>query len=137
VNTASNVAQRTADQVVTVAGAAGQRTQELTEQASESFTFIAQSGTALTHDVQEAAAEYLGMLQERMRTNLEGVNALMHCRTWPHVLAVQATLLRGNLELTMMNGRRIAELSARIAERTAGATRIVAAHARRSPRRAA
>jgi hypothetical protein len=56
------------------------------------------------------------MFQERVRTNLDGMNALMRCRTLPELLAAQSTLFRENLELTLANSRRIAEVSARMVD---------------------
>ena len=60
--------------------------------------------------------------------------ALARCRTLPEFLAVQSSLLRDNLELTLSNSRRIAELSARVTDH---ATRTVTAEIERSASRAA
>jgi hypothetical protein len=84
--------------------------------------------------MQEASGEYLDMVQERMRTNLDGVNALVSCRTFPELLQAQGSLLRSNMELTLANSRRLAELSTRFA---GGATDPVAAQAERITPRAA
>jgi hypothetical protein len=74
------------------------------------------------------------MVQERMQKNLDGMNALVRCRSLPEFLAAQSSLLRDNLELTLANSRRIAELSARVAETAA---RAATAEANRSAGRAA
>ena len=65
------------------------------------------------------------MVQERMRTNLDGVSALAGCRTLPELLAAQGALFRSNMELTLTNSRRIAELSTRLVGSAATATRAV------------
>jgi hypothetical protein len=69
-----------------------------------------------------------------MQKNLDGMNALVRCRSLPEFLEVQSSLFRDNLELTLTNGRRIAELSARVAETAA---RTAAAQTTGSENRAA
>ena len=134
VGTVSEVAQRKTDQVTQVIGAVSERAQKLTERTSETLQMAAQTGTALARGMQEASGEYLDMVQERMRTNLEGVNALVSCRTLPDLLQAQGSLFRSNMELTLANSRRLAELSARVA---GSATDVVSAPAERNTRRAA
>jgi hypothetical protein len=56
-----------------------------------------------------------------MRTNLDGVNALVSCRTLPELLQAQGSLFRSNMELTLVNSRRLAELSTRFAGGATGA----------------
>jgi hypothetical protein len=116
------VAQRTTDQVTEVFGAAGQRTQELTKRATENLQVVTQSSPILARGLQEASGECLEMVQERVQKNLDGVNALVRCRSLPEFLTVQSSLLRDNLELTLTNSRRIAEFSTRVAETAARAT---------------
>jgi hypothetical protein len=128
VSAASEVAQQTTDQVVTVLGATGERTQKLTESTTQNLQTMAHSATALARSMQEMTSEYLGMIQERVRTNLEGVNAVARCRSLPELLAAQGKLIRENLELTVANSRRVAELSAGLAANTAEASRGVVVH---------
>jgi hypothetical protein len=134
VSTVSEVAQRTTDQVTEVFGAAHQRTQQLGERVTQNLQAVTQSSTVLAREIQEVSGECLEMVQERMQKNLDGVNALVRCRTLAEFLAVQTSLLRDNLELTLSNSRRIAELSARVAENT---TRTATVQIERSASRAA
>jgi hypothetical protein len=134
VSTASGAAQRTTDQVTQVFGAVGERAQKLTERTSETLQTAAQTGTALARGVQDASGECLDMVQVRVQTNLDGMNALVRCRTLPELLAAQGSLFRSNMELTLANSRRLAELSTRFA---GNATRTVAAQAERTTNRAA
>jgi phage-related minor tail protein len=127
VSTVVEVAQRTTDQVTEVFGAARQRTQELTKRATENLQVVTQSSAILARGIQEASGECLEMVQERMQKNLDGMNALVRCRSLPEFLEAQGSLLRANLELTLTNSRRIAELSSRVAStatrtKTAGAS---------------
>jgi Phasin protein/Hemerythrin HHE cation binding domain len=133
VSTAVEVAQRTTDQVTEVFGAARQRTQDLTERAMQNLKAVTQSSAILARGIQEASGECLEMVQERVQKNLDGVNALARCRSLPEFLAAQSSLLRDNLELTLTNSRRIAELSAQVAST---ATQTATAETGRSANRA-
>jgi hypothetical protein len=134
VSTASGAAQRTTDQVTQVFGAVGERAQKLTERTSETLQTAAQTGTALARGMQDASGECLDMVQVRVQTNLDGMNALVRCRTLPELLAAQGSLFRSNMELTLANSRRLAELSTRF---TDSATRTVTVQAERTTNRAA
>lgn len=134
VSTTAEVAQRTTEQVTEVFGAARQRTQQLTERATQSLQAVTQSSALLARGVQEASGECLEMVQERVQKNLDGMNALVRCRSIPEFLEVQSSLFRDNLELTLTNSRRIAELSARVADTAA---RTATAETNRSVNRAA
>jgi hypothetical protein len=134
VGTISEVAQRTTDQVAEALGAARQRTQQMTERATQNLQAATQSSALLARGVQDVTGECLEMVQVRLQKNLDGVNALVRCRTLPEFLAAQRSLFRGNLELTLDNSRRIAELSARVASNL---TRTGTAETGRSADRAA
>jgi hypothetical protein len=134
VSTASEVAQRTTDQVTEVFDAARQRTQDLSARATQNLQAVTQSSTILARGIQDASGECLEMVQERMQKNLDGVNALIRCRTLSEFLAVQTSLLRDNLELTLSNSRRIAELATRVTDH---ATRSATVQIERSASRAA
>src|SRR5919107_1924662 len=74
-------AQHTSDQITQVLGAARERTQALTERASQRLHAVTQTSTALARGLQNASDEYLDMVQARLQTNLEGMDALTRCRT--------------------------------------------------------
>jgi hypothetical protein len=134
VSTAAEVAQRTTDQATEVLGEARQRAQDLAERTSQNLQTVTRSSTLLARNVQEVSSECLDMVQERMRKNLDGVNALVRCRTLPELLRAQGTLFRDNMELTLTNSRRLAEISARFAD---NATRTAAAQVEQNVTRVA
>ncbi len=119
VTTATEVAQRTTDRVSEVFGAAHQGAQDLTKGTTQNFQVVTQSSAILARRIQEASGECLEMVQERVQKNLDGMNALVRCRTLPEFLVAQSSLFRDNLELTLSNSRRIAELSGRVANTAA------------------
>jgi hypothetical protein len=80
------------------------------------------------------SGEYLDMVQTCVQKNLDGMDTLMRCRTLPELWAAQGALVRDNLELTLSNSRRIAEVSTRLADTT---KRSITVQAERSTRRAA
>src|SRR5919112_1968002 len=95
---------------------------------------VAETNADLARGLQDASGECFEMIQERVQTNLDGVNALVRCRTLPELLQAQGSLFRSNLELTLTNSRRVAEISTRFVE---NATRTISAQAERSTSRAA
>jgi hypothetical protein len=115
VSTTSEVAQHTSDQFTQVLGAARERTQALTENATKRLRAATQTGTALARGLQDVSDEYLDMVQARLQTNLDGMDVLTRCRTPMEFMAAQSSLMRSNMELTLANSRRVAEISARLA----------------------
>lgn len=115
VGTASELAQRTSQQVAEVFGVTRQRTEDLTRRASQNVQTVTRSGAVLAQSLQHVATEYADMVQGRVQRNMDGMNALLRCRSLPELVSAQGALLRDNLELTMSNGRRIVELSTRFA----------------------
>jgi hypothetical protein len=88
----------------------------------------------LDREMHDVSGEYLEMVQERLQRNLDGVNKLVRCRSLPQLIDTQGALFRGNLELTLSNGRRPAEASPRLADNT---TRTLTAQAGKGTKRAA
>ncbi|MET0532310.1 MAG: phasin family protein [Microvirga sp.] len=134
VNAATEAARRTKDQVADALRAAHQRTQNLTERATQNLQTVTRSSASLARGIHEASGVCLDMIQERVRRNLDGANALVRCRTFPEFVAAQSALMRDNLELTLANSRRMAELSAQVAM---PAARTAPAEVSRSAARAA
>jgi phasin family protein len=114
--TASEIAQRSTDQALQIFSFSGRDTRDLADQASRNLQAIAQSGTVLARGVQDVSQQWMSMTQDRLQKNLDGFNALTRCRSVPDAVAVQSSLVRNNLEQMLENGRRLAELSIRIAE---------------------
>lgn len=113
---ASELAQRSTDQAMRFVGLSGRDEAWPAAQASEGLRTLAQSGTALASRVQDMSQEWLEMSQHRLQKNLDGLNALVRCRSVLDFVAVQRSLARDNLEMTIENSRRVAELSARMVD---------------------
>ena len=70
--------------------------------------------------------------QKRLQRNLDGLQALARCRSMTDIVEVQSSLLRDNLEQTVENSRRIAELTIQMADE---ATRTVTVQAEKTAQR--
>lgn len=106
----------------------------LPEEASTNLKALAQSNTVLVRGFQDLSREWFELGQRRLQTNLEGLNALARCRTMNDLVAVQSSLIRDNLEQTVDNSRRLAELTMQLADE---ATRTATVQAKQSINRAA
>jgi phasin family protein len=126
----SNIARRSTDQSVQLLGRA--EAQDLAGQVSENLHAVAQSSTALVQGVQDVSREAFELSQKRLQTNLDGLNQLARCRTLSDFVAAQSSLLRENLEQTLNNSRRLAELTI---QATDEATRTVTAQVEKTTQR--
>jgi hypothetical protein len=86
-------------------------TRGLTEEAAHNLRAVAQSSTALARGLQEMSREVVSRSQQRLQRNLDGLQALARCRSITDLVEVQSSLLRDNLEQTLENSRRLAELT--------------------------
>jgi len=91
----------------------------LSEEAAHNFRAAAQSGTTLARGLQNVSREVLDRSQKRLQRNLDGLQALARCRSMTDLVEVQSSLLRDNLEQTLENSRRIAELTIQMADEAA------------------
>ncbi len=126
----SNIARRSTDQSVQLLDRA--EAQDLAGQVSENLRAVAQSSTALVRGVQDVSREAFELSQKRLQTNLDGLNQLARCRTLSDFVAAQSSLLRENLEQTLNNSRRLAELTI---QATDEATRTVTAQVEKTTQR--
>jgi hypothetical protein len=133
----SELARRSAGQTLPLVGQPDGTAQGLTEETAHNLRAVAQSNAALTRGLQDVSREVVERSQKRLQSNLDGLQALARCRSMMDFVEVQSSFLRDNLEQTVENSRRIAELTIQI---TGEATRTVTARvekANQHPSRAA
>jgi phasin family protein len=82
--------------------------------------------------LQDVSREIADRSQKRLQRNLDGLQALARCRSMTDLIEAQTSLLRDNLEQTVENSRRIAELTIQMAEE---ATRTVTVQAEKTAER--
>jgi hypothetical protein len=118
-NTASHAFQQVTDQFTRTLGFAEPKAQELSRRSSQNLEAVTQAAAVLTQGAQEISREWFGLVQERIKKNMDGLNALTRCRSVQDVVAVQSDLARDNLQQAIDTGRRVAELSVEITGKAA------------------
>src|SRR5215213_622166 len=81
----------------------------------------------MARGLQEVSQELLGLAQERLSKNVDGLNRLAGCRSMQEFVSVQSDLVRDNLQQVVRDNlqqvietnRRVAEVSLRIADEAA------------------
>lgn len=107
----SEMARRSTGQTMPMLGRPEGEAQGLTEEAAHNLRAVAESGTIVARGLQDVSREVAERSQRRLQRNLDGLQALARCRSVTDFVEVQSALLRDNLEQTLENSRRIAELT--------------------------
>src|SRR5919112_862518 len=89
---------------------------EAAKEAAQRMQAVAQSSTALVRGLQEVSRAYFEMTQDRFQKNVEAFAAFSLCRSVPEFVEAQTTLVRQNVDLTLENGQRLAQLSVQVIE---------------------
>ena len=131
-STASELARLSTDQAMQLFNTRKGDTRSLGDETSRNLQALAQSGTVLARGVQDVSREWFELSQKRLLKNLDGLSSLAQCRSVPDFMAVQTSLIRDNLEQTLDNSRRMAELTRQLADE---ASRIVTAQSEKSLQR--
>jgi phasin family protein len=133
-NAAAEGAQRFTEQVTQIFTLSAGRGEELTRQSAQNLEAITEASTALTRGFEEVSREWIGLVQEGVRRNMDALGQLSRCRSLPEFVSLQSELVRDNLQQTIEGLRRIGETSTRVANE---ATQSVAARSGQSSRRRA
>jgi phasin family protein len=120
-NTARETFQRTTDQFTKVLGFSGPQAEEVARRSSENLQAVTQASTILVRGAQEVSHEVLGLVQDRMTKNIDGLSRLAGCRSVQDFVAVQSDLVRDGLQQVIDTNKRIAEVSLRTADEAARA----------------
>ncbi len=115
-STASELARLSTDRTMQLFSPRTGDAQSLAEETSRNLQAVAQSGMVLARGVQDVSREWFELSQKRLQKNLEGLSSLARCRSVPDFMAVQTSLIRDNLEQTLANSRRMAELTQQLAD---------------------
>jgi len=117
----SELARRSTGQAAQIFGRPDEEAKGIAEETSQNLRAVAQSSTTLARGLQDISREWVELSQKRLQKNLDALNQLARCRTMTDVMAVHSSIIRDNLEQTVENSRRIAELTIQAAD---AATRI-------------
>jgi len=131
-STASELARLSTDQAMQFFTPRKGDAQSLGDETSRNLQAVAQSGTVLARGVQDVSREWFELSQKRLQTNLDGWSSLARCRSVEDFMAVQSSLIRDNLEQTLANSRRMAELARQLTDE---ASRTVTVQAEKTVQR--
>src|SRR5215216_4757119 len=118
-NTATETVRRMTDQFTQVLGFNGPQAEELARRSSQNLQAVSQASSVLMKGTQEVSHEVLGLVQDRLQKNVEGLSRLAGCRSVQDFVAVQSDLVRDGLQQVIDANKRVAEVSLRIADEAA------------------
>ena len=119
VNLATESFQRINDQFTKALGFSGPQAEELTRRSSQNIQAVSQASSVLARGFQEVSHEVLGLVQDRVQKNMDGLNRLAGCRSVQDFVATQSDLMRDGLQQVIDTNKRVAEVSVRIADEAA------------------
>jgi phasin family protein len=120
-NTATETVRRMTDQFTQVLGFNGPQAEELARRSSQNLQAVSQASSVLMKGAQEVSHEVLGLVQDRMTKNIDGLSRLAGCRSVQDLVAVQSDLMRDGLQQVIDTNKRVAEVSVRMADEAARA----------------
>jgi phasin family protein len=119
-NTATQSFRRINDQLFTQAlSFNGPQAEELARRSSQNLQAVSQASSVLARGFQEVSHEVLGLVQDRMTKNIDGLSRLAGVRSVQDFVAVQSELVRDGLQQVIDTNKRVAEVSVRIADEAA------------------
>ena len=118
-NTATLSFQRINDQLTKAWGFNGPQAEDLARRSSQNLRAVSQASSVLARGLQEVSHEVLGLVQDRMTKNIDGLSRLAGCRSVQDFVAVQSDLVRDGLQQVIDTNKRVAEVSVRIADEAA------------------
>jgi phasin family protein len=120
-NTATETFQRATDQFLKRFTFSGPQSEDVARRSSQAIDAVTQTGSIVARGFQEVSQELIGLAQERLTKNIDGLNRLAGCRSVQDFVSVQSDLVRDNLQQVIETNRRVAEVSLRIADEAARA----------------
>ena len=126
------IVQQVTDDVTNTVQAGAEGAQVMARTMQEAVQTGLSTASELARGVQDVSREWFELSQKRLQKNLDGLSSLAQCRSVPDFMAVQTSLIRDNLEQTLDNSRRMAELTRQLADE---ASRIVTAPSEKSLQR--
>jgi len=111
--------KRVTDQFTQVLGFAGPQADEMARRSAQNLEAVSQASTVLTKGAQELSREWFDVMQDRLAKNIDAMNRLAGCRSLQDFLTVQSEITRDRLGDAVNSGRRIAEVSLRVADEAA------------------
>lgn len=74
------------------------------------------SGSILAKGIQDLGQAWFGLAQASVESNVSAAKAVMACKTVPEMVEMQTDLARTNYDNFLQDGRKVSDLSAKVAE---------------------
>ncbi len=113
---ATTVMNRSADQLGRSFGWTGDEAQRATERSVRNAHTVMESATAVNKGLNEISREYFQFVVRQIETNVARINELWNCRSPYELAAVQSDLVREAMTGALESGRRMADMSQKVAE---------------------
>lgn len=117
---ASRMGGRPAEDFGRMFGITSDEIRQASEQSSRNVDAIVESGTVIAQGFEGISREWFEFARKRLEQNLQRLNELARCRSPQQFAALQSEILRDNMEDLLHSSRRVAEISAHLAEDAAG-----------------
>ncbi|WOH51121.1 phasin family protein [Bradyrhizobium sp. sBnM-33] len=99
-----------------VSGEGVQQATKATERSARNAQTLLYTGTAAARVVGGMSQEYFQMVRHQVEKNMDRMNELWSCRTPQDFAAVQSDMVRETVESALESGRRIADMSLKMAD---------------------
>jgi hypothetical protein len=97
-------------------GWTGDEAQQATERSVRNTQSVMESATAVSKGLNDISREYLQFARRQMEKNMDRMNELWRCRTPHEFAAVQSDLIRDTMSGVLESGRRVADMSLKVAD---------------------
>ncbi len=112
---ANQMVGQTTEQFNRMMGLSVESQGEVAQKAQENMDVMVQCGTVLMDGMQAIWREWLGLAQEAVARNVDGVNAMMRSRSVQDFYTAQSDMVKDEMELLLNRSVAISELSAKTA----------------------
>lgn len=113
--TAAQAAEQTTERFNRMLGFSPEAQGEVAQQARENMDVMVQCGSVLMDGMQSVWKEWLGLAQEAMARNMDGVNAMMRSRSVQDFYTAQSEMLKDGMELLLNRSATVSQISAKAA----------------------
>jgi len=107
---------RSTDHLGRTFGWTGDEAQQATERSVRNTQSVMDSATAVSKGLNEISREYFQFARRQMEKNMDRMNELWRCRTPHEFAAVQSDLIRDTMTGVLESGRRVADMSLKVAD---------------------
>ena len=97
-------------------GWTGDDAQQATERSVRNAQSMMESATAVSKGLNDISREYFQFARRQMEQNMDRMSELWRCRTPHEFAAVQSDLIRDTMTGVLENGRRVADMSLKVAD---------------------